>query len=442
MSKENVGTPKKYLLIDLDGTLINTANGSFALMKDGKEEVDVEKIELFNYAQDFLIQASERGFENIIISDSHPRYVAPIVDHFFEGTPFLSLADKPNTLNTLNFLEEIEVYPEHNSCYFIGDSWLDIELGRGLQIPTILTDFYTASNIEIRDGIGDYSKNVRSGPTYYTKSYSDILAILDAPLENLLSIESIFQSSKSFIARRPCADQTGDRLSLHRFLARQVQGECDDYHVTPKYFELSRSDRSPIFLNTVRDAVITYLEKVLMHQKYIWDILTYVPDKATTQPPDKMAQLFYLIADQIGHKVSNLHCTNIFEWNSEVSSSTRSQPTAADRRVFVDGNLGLMSNIDVNGQSIIILDDQYTTGATAKALTEQLQSRGAKNVLFIAMFYLISPVNSRKLCPRCLERGTRKNLQIKINRSDGSKFYSCVPPQYRGNGCGYRENIE
>lgn len=411
-------------------------------MKDGKEEVDLEKIELFNCAQDFLVQASERGFENIIISDSHPRYVAPIVDHFFGGIPFLSLAGKPNTLNTLNFLEEIGIYPEHSSCYFIGDSWLDIELGRGLRIPTILTNFYAASNIETRDGIGDYNKNIRSGPTYYTRSYRDILAILDAPFENLLSIESIFQGSKSFIARKPCADQTGDRLSLHRFLSRQVQGECDEYHVTPRYFELSRSDRSPFFLNTVKDAVITYLEKVLVHQEYIWDILTYVPDKSTTQPPNKMAELFYLISDQIGHKASNLRCTNIFEWNSEVSSSTRSQPTAADRRIFVDGNLSSISNIEVNGQSIIILDDQYTTGATAKTLTEQLQSRGAKNVLFIAMFHLISPVNSKKLCPKCLERGMRKNLHVKINRSNGVKFYSCVLPRYGGNGCGHTEDIE
>ena len=40
-------------------------------------------------------------------------------------------------------------------------------------------------------------------------------------------------------------------------------------------------------------------------------------------------------------------------------------------------------------------------------------------------------------CPRC-----GKPLVIKTNRKKGTKFYSCQPPQFGGDGCGYIENID
>jgi len=87
------------------------------------------------------------------------------------------------------------------------------------------------------------------------------------------------------------------------------------------------------------------------------------------------------------------------------------------------------------------LDDQYTTGATADALADKLRVKGAQNVLFIALFHLVAPVNSSKLCPSCIAKGLEKQLQVKINRQTGTKFYSCVLPRFGGNGCGYTENI-
>jgi hypothetical protein len=58
-----------------------------------------------------------------------------------------------------------------------------------------------------------------------------------------------------------------------------------------------------------------------------------------------------------------------------------------------------------------------------------------KNILFIALFYLILPIES-KICPNC-----GQPMKIKIQRENGNRFYSCVPPQYNGNGCGHTENI-
>jgi hypothetical protein len=413
-------------------------------MKDGQAETDLSQIRVFEGATDFITEAINLGFKCLILSDSHPRYVNPIVKHFFGGIPALSLADKPNTLKTLKFFQEQSINHSNSFCYVIGDSWLDIELGRGLQVPTILTRFYEAKTLEVRDGIGDYVKNVKSGSTYYARSYTEVLKILKNPLDHLLCLEAGFKGVNSHMARNPrfpADEPENGKLTAHRILARQAPGECDQYHATANYFEFNRLDRSQQLLHTIRNAVLVYVEYVLSYQPYSWDIFTYVPDKGTTQPANKMRELFNLIAEQFGQRKPYLSCLNAFEWSGEVSSSTRKQPTAAERRMFVSSNLNLRAEVDLKNKNIIILDDQYTTGATADALADKLRARGAQNILFIALFHLVAPVNSSKLCPNCRAKGLTKQLQVKINRQTGTKFYSCVLPRYRGDGCGYTENI-
>ncbi len=129
--------------------------------------------------------------------------------------------------------------------------------------------------------------------TYFVRGYSDILEILKNPLQNLLCLEAKFINSVSNIARKPRPDSNVDgRLIAHRFLARQSQGECDDYHTTTKYFEFGLADRSTELLFAIRDAVVTYINCVLEYPSYSWDIFTYVPDKLTTKPANKMQELF------------------------------------------------------------------------------------------------------------------------------------------------------
>lgn len=434
---------KKYLLIDLDGTLIDTADVTFKPMKDGQERVNLSQIKVFEGTENFLEETNDLGFKHIIVSDSHPKYVRQIVKEFFGNVPALSLADKPNTSKTLNFLQEQNIDISSCECYVIGDSWLDIELGRGLRVPTVLTEFYTAETIENRDGIGDYKKNIKSGSTYCVKSYASLLEILRNPLQYLLCLEAGFRGIESYTGRRINSYKQKDgKRTLHMVLARQSQGECDQYCATEKYFEFNRTDRSRELLLAIRDAVTVYISWVLQRKSYSWNIFTYVPDKQTTQPANKMGELFNMISEQIRQRTTDLLCLNIFEWSEEINSSTRRQPTRAERYEFVSSNLNLRTEVDVKQKSVIILDDQYTTGATADALVEKLRARGAKDVLFVALFHLVTPVNSSKLCPICLRNGLTKQLQVKINRTTGNKFYSCVLPRYGGDGCGYTENIE
>ncbi len=67
---------------------------------------------------------------------------------------------------------------------------------------------------------------------------------------------------------------------------------------------------------------------------------------------------------------------------------------------FISENLFFINGFDIKGKSIIVLDDQLTSSATAYEISSQLRQNGAKNILFIALFYLILHIES-KACPKC-----------------------------------------
>lgn len=422
--------------MDLDGTLTNTADISFKKMKDGLVDFDVKKIPLFEGAIKFINQLKS-SYDVFIISDSHPKYVKKIVNEYF-NTPCLSLADKPNTSKTQKFLKELGYSEPISTKFFVvGDTWLDITLGRGLNsllgrgfdALTILVELYTSKNIEERDGIGQARKHWKSGPTFYARNYNDIFSIIENETKYLFSGEAIFQNERSHTAIRFYTKKNSDRFIAYRALARQQQGECDSFAIANKYFEFGRPDRENLTLEKLVTAVEEYVNFVTSFDCK-WDYFIYVPDKTTTQPPNKMKDFF----DKINVKIEK---ANLLEWSPLVSGSTRQKPNFEERVRFVGDNLSVVRNTDLRGKSIIILDDQLTTGATANAICQKFIDKGAKNLIFLALFYLIDKVDSQRLCPQCGNK-----LQIKIRRENGSRFFSCVLPQYKGTGCGFTESID
>ena len=90
---------------------------------------------------------------------------------------------------------------------------------------------------------------------------------------------------------------------------------------------------------------------------------------------------------------------------------------------------------ELESKNIIVIDDQSTSSATANEISQQLRNKGVENILFVSLFYLILPIESKN-CPQC-----GRSLKIKINKKNGNKFYSCLPPKFGGQGCGFIENI-
>lgn len=421
----------KIVLIDLDGTLTDTAHDIFKSRKDGQQATIVDEIPLFGGSIEFILKLKEKGHTPVIISDSHPKYVNPIAENLFK-IPALSLADKPNSIKTKDFISSrFNISDYSSNCIVIGDTSLDIELGRSLNCPTILTYFYKASSIDERDGIGQEWKQFKSGPTYITDSYQKIIEIIEEPIKHLLAAEAIFHDVNSNRSRKFLTEISNEKMTLFRSLGRQNAGECDMFGIANKYFEFQRENRSEITVKQLAKAVDNFINFTIDYAPNTsWDLLTYVSDKKTTIPPNKISQL----CDYLEAPIPK---SKIFQWKDEVNGSIRDQEHFKERREFVLENIYVKSETKLNGKNVIVIDDQFTTGATAYSICNILRKNGVTNILFITLFYLITNVESDKICPNC-----QKRMVVKLRRSDGSKFFSCVLPKYGGNGCGYTFNIQ
>lgn len=423
------------IFLDLDGTLSNTADKKFKPYKDGKIDFEISNIPLFYRARDFVQNLKDKGHRVIILSDSHPKYVSKLAKEVFD-VEYIFLADKPNVSRTLNFIKSDTLLNEQlllnkDSFILIGDSSLDIELSRKLQIRSILLskDDKVTGDFDVLDKIGSAYEIRKMGPTYCANFYEEIMTIIEDPMGALLSIEASFKDINTNVAVRFKDVTNENSFQIIRCLARQEQGLCDSYARADQYYQIDNPERTKYTLDKLAKGAQNYLEHVINNKNFEWDYFTYVPDKSTTTPPNKLKEIFDLIHIDIPRQ-------QIFNWRTEVSGSLRQQPQYVDRKKYLENNLELSDEIDIKGKNIIILDDQLTTGATANYIIKLLKRRGAYNIIFVTLFQMILAIEDGKTCPKC-----GNLLDIKMNKKRGTKFYSCSPPKYNGSGCGYILNI-
>lgn len=437
------------IILDLDGTIINTVHPSWKPYKDGQQDYPVAQIPLFIGAKEFIASRKHKGDSLVIASDSHPRYVNPIADML--GVEALSLADKPNNKKILEFLDSHPQYKQmvaEGNCLMVGDTKLDIELGRRIGALTCwILPYQIIDEIkDERDGVGDEMASKKMGPTFAVKTLTELERIIDSPLDNLYSIESSFAGGKSFRAIRFSDNRYIDgSYSCIRCLARQEQGACDKYARADKYYLMSNPNRTQDLLQSLANGISTYINQpVIMNQG--WDYFTYLTDKVSTVPANKMKAIFDLVSTSI------TKC-ELLKWSDSTQGSLRNRNLYNERKAFLEQFLTVSipkekvidlfgeeieQPISIQGKNIIVLDDQLTTGATAWHVIHKLKEKGAKNILFIAMFQMVLAVNNNDvICPRC-----GKPMIMKIRRSDGHRFYSCTPPEYRGDGCGFIIDIQ
>lgn len=428
------------ILLDLDGTLIYTVHPSWKPYKDGQDGYPIEPVlvhvPIFQGAKKFLMSRKAKGDKVVVVSDSHYRYVNPICDML--DVERVSLAGKPNTEKLNEFFithPEYRQELDEGNCFVIGDTRLDIELGRRIKAMTVwfLPYQITDEIKDERDGIGDEMLCKKMGPTFTAKAFNELESIIDSPLNNLYSIEAACSGVESTRSVRLNYNRyTDGSFASIRCLARQEQGASDMYSRADKYYMLSNPHRTQEFLQTLVKGITIYINQPSL-VRFGWDCLTYLTDKASTTPPNKMKEIFDMVETSIPKM-------QVLKWADNVQGSLREQNLYTDRQSFLQKYLTVdvssETNFSFTGKNVIVLDDQLTTGATAWHVIRTLKEQGAKNVLFIAMFQMTLPVYNDVVCPKC-----GKPMLIKIRRLDGHKFYSCIPPEFRGDGCGYIQDI-
>lgn len=284
------------------------------------------------------------------------------------------------------------------------------------------------------------------GPTFTVKTFAEIEEIIDFPLNNLYSIESSFAGGQSLKAIRFSDNKYKDgSYACIRCLARQEQGECDKYARADKYYLMSNPNRTDELLQKLANGISSFINQPAV-QEQGWDYFTYLTDKASTVPTNKMKAIFDLVQTSIPK-------IELLKWNDNTQGSLRNRNLYNEREAFLEQFLTVSvpkekvidlfggeteQPISIQEKNIIVLDDQLTTGATAWHVIHKLKEKGVKNILFIAMFQMVLAVNNNDIiCPRC-----GKPMIMKIRRSDGHRFHSCTPPEYRGDGCGFIIDIQ
>ena len=95
------------ILIDLDGTLINTVHPTWKPYKDGQDGYSInpilDRLPVITGAREFISSRKAKGDNVVVVSDSHFRYVNPICDLF--SVDRVSLADKPNVKKLKEYID-------------------------------------------------------------------------------------------------------------------------------------------------------------------------------------------------------------------------------------------------------------------------------------------------------------------------------------------------
>ena len=320
------------IFLDLDGTLVNTVHPSWKPYKDGRQDFSVAQIPLFAGVKEFIASRKAKGDFLVIVSDSHPRYVNPISEML--GVEALSLTDKPNNKKILEFLDSHPQYKQmvaEGNCLMVGDTKLDIELGRRIGALTcwILPYLITKDIKDERDGIGDEMASKKMGPTFTVRTFAKIEEIIDFPLNNLYSIESSFAGGQSLKAIRFSDNKYKDgSYACIRCLARQEQGECDKYARADKYYLMSNPNRTDELLQKLANGISSFINQPAV-QEQGWNYFTYLTDKASTVPTNKMKAIFDLVQTSIPK-------IELLKWNDNTQGSLRNRNLYNERKAFLE----------------------------------------------------------------------------------------------------------
>lgn len=265
-----------------------------------------------------------------------------------------------------------------------------------------------------------------AGPDFSVKNYNEMRDIFQKKLIGYFG-EVLSTPTDYFI---------GKATKPYNRAIKLPNDEFEDYpiHVSGRYFKWSdpRTQKHALSLRIVNSKNNMDRQKTLFAQ-IIGMLILYLCDTKfdyITRIPPKPSQGNDRLADQL-EELCNLD----FKGKKFIAEKIRpeliecirdypSQKEAGDylyRRENVRGAFKV--NGDVNGKTIIIVDDVTTSGSTLKETISILINAGAAKVVPLAIAYHPSNVVGEKTplkCPNC-----EGELVPRFRTADGQPFYGC-----------------
>lgn len=111
-------------------------------------------------------------------------------------------------------------------------------------------------------------------------------------------------------------------------MARQEQGECDKYARADKYYLMSNPNRTDELLQKLANGISSFINQPVV-QEQGWDYFTYLTDKASTVPTNKMKAIFDFVQTSIPK-------IELLKWNDNTQGSLRNRNLYNERKAFLE----------------------------------------------------------------------------------------------------------
>lgn len=144
------------------------------------------------------------------------------------------------------------------------------------------------------------------------------------------------------------------------------------------------------------------------------DYITSIPCKPSKN--DRFEQLFYEDEKLISNKLETnlLSCTRDYD-------SQREFKTKKEKANNVKGAFKVNDTIDVEGKTILIIDDILTTGSTVLECASILFDRGAKRVILLPFGVTQDTYESMPRIPQIISNNEK--YKLRFNRNNGNPFW-------------------
>lgn len=440
--------PVRAVIFDLDDTLVYTKK-----LQSFRENRDVPGLKatlsdsrVFDPVMGIISHLRERDVPFAIVSNSPKWYVDELLSyHELNVFDVVICYDdvgpggaKPSSRGILLALDQLG-NPDPKTVIYIGDQDTDVVAAYSAgvrpiapswatrrpidQVPAaILSSETLLSNLHDVEELALIADRVAMNKKFdFPKSQMNFLPLNDygqvVPLKKedikLITFGRYFSQGSALTAR------LHEDHALSKDIFKKEQSET---HLIPEYY-----------VDLISRVVERLPEYVFSSEASYFDIVTVIPAKRGKNP--RLENFIKRVSKRSESR--SRFIPDIFEFErGAVSLKTLGGKEKRIRELDKSFRLKEKYKGELDGKTILIVDDIITTGATFSKAFKVLDAAGASETFGVCLAKTVSVQESQKICPKC-----GRLLRVRKNKKTGIHFYSCTGYFEQVEKCKYSESI-